>query len=290
MNLLDTIQQKYGSMSPVEKKIADYILEDPAAIINSTIIYVAAETGVSEGSISKFANMLGLRGFTQLKINLAQCTSQEDRRDATDALQLEIGSAKAYFKQMMDRANASFASTFDKLGGEIENAVQILSKANLVIVIGVGHSKSVASDIAIRLMRIGVRSYAEADPLLSQISISQLGPEDAVFAVSNSGRTKEIISAVAIAKTVGAKTIALTSHSDSPLTNLSDVSLISLSTEAAQYREPTTARLTQLMIGDAIIESLIHNLGEDGIGKLDRVVELYEEHREAVKLNRKGKR
>ncbi|MDO4548489.1 MAG: transcriptional regulator, partial [Clostridia bacterium] len=72
MNALSLIQKNYSSMSPVEKRIADCILADPEAAINATVVYISAKAEVSEGSVMNFASMLGFKGFSQMKINLAQ--------------------------------------------------------------------------------------------------------------------------------------------------------------------------------------------------------------------------
>ena len=67
MNCLSLIQQKYPGMSPVEKRIADCIMEDPQAAVNATIVYIAARAQVSEGSVINFASSLGFKGFSQMK-------------------------------------------------------------------------------------------------------------------------------------------------------------------------------------------------------------------------------
>ena len=75
---LSTIGKNYLSMTDVERKIADYILKNPNKVINMPVRQISSETGVSDGSIIKFANQVGFNGFTQLKINIAQNLSNKN--------------------------------------------------------------------------------------------------------------------------------------------------------------------------------------------------------------------
>lgn len=282
-NSLSLIKQRYPDMSPVEKRIADVILKDPGHAVNSTVVYIAAKAEVSEGSVSNFAVNLGFKGFSQMKINLAQSISNYETTDEI----VDSDTPKQILGKLIDRAVASFKSTHDAIGPELDSAVDCIAKVNRVVVVGVGHSKTVANDIAIRLMRIGIDATAEVDPLLAGIVIAQLHEGDAIIAVSSSGRTKDIISAANMAKNVGAKVIGLTSFSTSPLAKICDIVLLSLSTEAEEYREATTNRLTLLMLGDCLVESVANRLGEAAIVNLDRMVEIYEQYREEVRKDKR---
>lgn len=265
-------------MSPVEKRIADCILEDPEKAMNSPIVYIAAKAEVSEGSVVNFSNGLGYKGFSQLKISLAQSISDYNVQDEI----LKDDTPKQVMRKLIDRASASFESTYDTMGQELERAVDILFHASKIIVVGVGHSTVVASDIAIRMMRIGLPAVCETDPLLASIASTQLKENDVLFAVSGSGRTREILTVVEAAQSVGAKVIGLTSHVVSPLAKASDVALVAVSIEAQNYREATTARLTQLLICDCLIDSITNRIGDEAIMHLDKMVEIYEQHREAL--------
>lgn len=265
-------------MSAVEKRIADCILADPEEAMNSTVVYIASRAEVSEGSVINFSNMLGYKGFSQLKINLAQNISTYNAQDEI----LKDDTPKQIMRKMIDQALTSFESTYDTIGTELSRAVELLLKASRIIVVGVGSSKPIATDISIRMMRIGLLASAETDPLLASLVSAQLKENDVVFAVSHSGRTKEVLRIAEAAHSVGAKLICLTGHPNSPLASTSDVALIAVSMESKNHREATTARLTQLMISDCLIDSVANRIGDDAIVLLDKEVEVFEQHREAI--------
>ncbi|MCI8317022.1 MAG: MurR/RpiR family transcriptional regulator [Lachnospiraceae bacterium] len=278
MNCLSLIRQRYAGMSSVEKRIADCILAEPEKVMNSPLVYVAKKAKVSEGSVINFSNSLGYKGFSQLKINLAQYVSTYSVHDEVT----REDSPKQILRKLINRAIVSFESTYDTIGQELQSATDLLSKAGKIVVVGVGHSMVIAKDISIRMMWLGLPAIAETDPLLAGTMSTQMKENDVVFAVSNSGRTREVLMVAQTAHSLGVKVIGLTSYPNSPLAKLSDVTLVSVSMEAQDYRESTTARLTQLMIGDCLIDCLTNRISNEAIVYLDKRVEVYEQHRESI--------
>lgn len=278
MNCLSLIRQRYAGMSSVEKRIADCILAEPEKVMNSPLVYVAKKAKVSEGSVINFSNSLGYKGFSQLKINLAQYVSTYSVHDEVT----REDSPKQILRKLINRAIVSFESTYDTIGQELQSATDLLSKAGKIVVVGVGHSMVIAKDISIRMMWLGLPAIAETDPLLAGTMSTQMKENDVIFAVSNSGRTREVLMVAQTAHSLGVKVIGLTSYPSSPLAKLSDVTLVSVSMEAQDYRESTTARLTQLMIGDCLIDCLTNRISNEAIVYLDKRVEVYEQHRESI--------
>ena len=278
MNCLSLIRQRYAGMSSIEKRIADCILAEPEKVMNSPLVYVAKKAKVSEGSVINISNSLGYKGFSQLKINLAQYVSTYSVHDEVT----REDSPKQILRKLINRAIVSFESTYDTIGQELQSATDLLSKAGKIVVVGVGHSMVIAKDISIRMMWLGLPAIAETDPLLAGTMSTQMKENDVVFAVSNSGRTREVLMVAQTAHSLGVKVIGLTSYPNSPLAKLSDVTLVSVSMEAQDYRESTTARLTQLMIGDCLIDCLTNRISNEAIVYLDKRVEVYEQHRESI--------
>ena len=83
---------------------------------------------------------------------------------------------------------------------KIEQAVDVLSRAENILILGVGASGTIAEDFYIRLMRIGFRAVSLTDSHLMQIQASLCMPNTAVIAISHTGKTCEIVSAVRTAK------------------------------------------------------------------------------------------
>lgn len=68
---LHRIQTMYSEFSAKERKIADYILENPQRLVHSTINQVADQLLVADATVFRFCKRIGFSGFQALKIALA---------------------------------------------------------------------------------------------------------------------------------------------------------------------------------------------------------------------------
>ncbi len=105
---------------------------------------------------------------------------------------------------------------------EVEKFIDLLVSTyesnRKVLVIGAGRSGLVGKAFAMRLMHLGFSVY-----VLGETIVPSLSPGDVVVAISGSGRTKLVVTASEVAKSVGAKVVALTTFLDSPLSKLADL-------------------------------------------------------------------
>jgi RpiR family transcriptional regulator, repressor of rpiB and als operon len=108
------------------------------------------------------------------------------------------------------------------------------------------------SNVAHKFLRVGVRASVFDDTHMMAMSASLLKGDDLVLAFSHSGRTASILEAVQIARSNGAKIIAITNYGSSPLADLSDVVLCSTALGSPLTSENAAARIAQLNIMDAV--------------------------------------
>ncbi len=59
-------------MGSAEKRIADWLIENPGEIISLSIVDLAEKCKCGEATIVRFAKRLGFSGYQELKISLAQ--------------------------------------------------------------------------------------------------------------------------------------------------------------------------------------------------------------------------
>lgn len=102
---------------------------------------------------------------------------------------------------------------------EIINMLDVIINAreNKILLLGTGRSGFVGRAFALRLMHLGFNVYVSGETITPALS-----PDDLVLAISGSGTTTTVVAQAEVAKSVGTKIIALTSHQDSPLAKLAD--------------------------------------------------------------------
>lgn len=278
-NALSLLKQKMSAMTPVETKIASCILEKPEMVINETITHLAQRAGTSSGSVANFAVSQGFRGFSDMKIQIAQSleNAQKPAFDGVDA----GDDPRAAMQKIILAAQTAFKDTLDAVDDELAQAAQLLMGARRIEIYAGGSSLPVGQDVHYRLMRLGLPAVILPDPLLACMSAAQLTQRDVALAISHKGRTRNTLTAAEMAKRRGAKVLALTSFHESPLAAISDVCLVSVSGEAEADREAVISRLTQLVIVDSLCAYIAAQRGPEAVEYLDNEIEVLEQYRKS---------
>lgn len=275
--ILPLLRSRLPSMTPAESRIASCILADPGTVVNETISHLAARAGTSIGSVANFSVSMGFRGFSDMKIRLAQ-SMETEARPSFDGVNAGDDPRLA-MEKIIRAAEASFHDTLRTAGDSLDRAARLLVCARRIEIYAGGSSLPVGQDVHYRLMRMGLPAVIIPDPILAGISASQLGEGDLALAISHMGRTESTLAAVRAARQHGARVLGLTSCAESPLARISDVCLVSVSTEAAEGREAVVSRLTQLVIADSLCAYISAQRGTETIQFLDNEIEVLEQYR-----------
>ena len=268
-NVYAAIQSQYSTLSKVGKRIADYILADPVHITSISIQQMAAELDIAESSIIRFCKIVGCAGFSEVKLLLAKYSPKSVRtifEDLSETDSISTISENVFSRNIDTLERALQLLDFEK----IEQAVGVLSRAENILILGVGASGTIAEDFYIRLMRIGIRAVALTDSHLMQIQASQCGPDTAVIAISHTGKTREIVSAVRTARECGAPTIGITGYPDTPLKEVSNICLELYSPEQL-FVSP---RVAQFSLIDTLYVSLAIRRKDSVVQNIERMNEV----------------
>ncbi|MBE3606654.1 KpsF/GutQ family sugar-phosphate isomerase [Campylobacter sp. RM13119] len=148
----------------------------------------------------------------------------------------------------------------DKLGAEIENAVNLIhSIKGKVIITGVGKSGHIGAKIAATLASTGTSSFFLHPTEAMHGDLGMIGKDDLVLAISFSGESDELIKILPHVKRFGVKIIGMTKNLDSSLGKFSDVVLaLDIVGEACPLNAaPTTSTTLTLALGDALAVCLM---------------------------------
>ncbi|OYX65777.1 MAG: transcriptional regulator [Sphingomonadales bacterium 32-64-17] len=254
-NALGRIRIAQPGMAKSAQRIARFILERPEDVVGMSVTELAEATEVSEGSVINFCRSIGLSGFQQMKLSLAQETVQPvqfihedlDREDDVETI------CRKVFHSGM-QALRDTLSVLDPTS--LMRAVEVVRAAKRVEVYGIGSSAPIAEDTQYRMLRIGLDVRAVTDSHVQAISASRCDPDVAVLTISHSGATHETVAATRLAKEAGAKTIVITNFARSPIQAHADVLLFTMARETRFRTEAMTSRIAQLCVVDALIAAL----------------------------------
>jgi len=278
--MLSRIRVALDSLNPAERRVGDIVLEQPGQIVHLAIAELAALADVSEGTVVRFCNSVGCRGFQALKLAIAA-----DLAQPTAVLQEDISPADASDAALV--AQKVFASDILALQDTLKlldppalmRAVKAIESASELAFFAVGSSYAVAYDAAGRFKRIGLRAHAELDAHF-QLVVASLLPSSAVaIAISHSGVSREPVECLALARARRATTIAVTARHPSPLTKHADIVLLTMSTETRYREEAMASRIAQLSLLDSLYVTVAIRRPEASLDALRGTSEALTGHR-----------
>lgn len=263
MGCLVTISHNLNYFSPVERKIATYILDNTEALKDLSSQELAKELNVSQSGIIKFAQKLGFKGFPALKLAVSEEIGRHQILNQDTALHLhnEITSDDSLLviaeKLLLEKQRA-LRETMNAIQPEtFQLVVQEMRKAKRIQIAGLGGSMLTAKDLTYKLLKIGMPIVSEIDSHV-QLTVAQtLGPGDVLLAISYSGERREVLLAADVAKQNGATIIALTSLGNNKLATLADHVLHSVADETKWRSSSISSRSAQNAITDLLFICLV---------------------------------
>lgn len=238
-------QRLMDEMTESERRVGAYFADHPDSARKS-INEVIESSKLGYGTVIRFCQKLGCRGFQEFKVLMAR-----DMAAARPDDEMAEGDG---FDAIYNRAKNDVSSTAQRLDAqEVKKAAQCLVAANRVLCIGVASSAPLALSLDWKIKRCGITSSFVSDGYVMAVEAALLRPGDAIVAVSSSGVTKDIVSAARLARDAGATVIAVTNFTKTPLVDAAHIRLI-----ASVACDPLLAEVPMLVAGEVVFEVLIH--------------------------------
>ncbi len=170
---------------------------------------------------------------------------------AREVLRIEADAVAA----MIPRLDATFAAA----------CRLILDCRGRIVVSGIGKSGHIARKLAATLASTGTPAFFVHPAEASHGDLGMVTRDDVFIALSYSGRTDELLAIVAPVKRQGARMIAITGDTGSPLALEADVHLDArVDKEACPLNlAPTASTTTAMALGDALAVALLDARGFD---------------------------
>lgn len=205
--LLLKIHQLLPDMNATERKIADYVLEQPYELIQLPLRELASAIGVSQAAWVRFFKLLGFSGLKEVKQAISSSLLPEKAEEEEGAVYGDIigfDSQDQLFRSLVEQEIRSLRETAQILDySQLEKAAHAIRTASRVAFFGVGASGLVALDALHKFARIGIHVAACMDLHLQLTVASTLQKGDVAVLISHSGRTKDTLDILETAKKKG---------------------------------------------------------------------------------------
>ncbi|HEY5756243.1 MAG TPA: MurR/RpiR family transcriptional regulator, partial [Steroidobacter sp.] len=175
MSSLVKIRAERDQMSAIERRIADFMLENAHLLRDYSSQQLADALQISQSSVVKFSQKLGFKGYPDLKYSIGEAVA----RSSSDA------PVKAAAKSTRSAVQESLAETLWQSKsraeeetrlindpGTLNEIATLLNRAPKVFCFGVGEDGIAAQAFAQRLALLGTLTVHHTDAVLMMASIS----------------------------------------------------------------------------------------------------------------------
>lgn len=284
MSTFTKIKAIKSSFSTSELKLAKFALDSPNAIRELSSQELANVTGVSQSSVVKFSQKLGYKGYPAFKLGIIDALNNAT---TSENLHGKI-TISDNFAQMSQKLLSSKVSVLNETLALNEESVffeaeQALMAARRIVICGVGGSSLVGKDFAYKLQKLGMMAIQEPDSHAQLALVATLNSSDLVFAISESGSTKEIVNIVHQAKMNKCKVISTTRFGNTPISDMADIKLHSIADEEARLSS-ILSRTSQEFIIDILFIAITQTsrAGRQILEKTNASVNKYKDLPESV--------
>ncbi|WP_052121296.1 MurR/RpiR family transcriptional regulator [Inquilinus limosus] len=278
VDIVSRLRRMEASLRPSEQRVAEAVLADPGFATRASIAELARRAQVSEPSVTRFCRALGCDSVRDFKVRLAQnlavASPYLERRPPSDAT--GAGAPPDDVAQLADRVLDSVIEAVTAVRNQLDpqplrQAIEAIARARRLDIYGVGGgSHAVGFDAYLRFFRLDLPTDFHADAQLQRMSAATLGPGDCVLAICNSGRFRDLVESVEIARQYGATTVALT-RADTPLARAADIVLAAAPPEDSDIFKPTASRLAHMAVIDVVATGVAMRRGPSALESLRRV-------------------
>jgi RpiR family carbohydrate utilization transcriptional regulator len=268
--MLDRIRAAIPALPPAEQRVAKVLLADARSFATLPVTEIAERAHVSKPTVVRFCRSVGYDGLADFKLKLAGSVNEGvpfvhravDEDDKTSDLVVKV----------VDNAVAALLRYRNAAAHQaMEQAIAALAEAGAagrrIEFYGVGNSGIVAQDAKHKFFRLGVHAEAVSDGHVQVMSATMLREGDCAVIISNSGRSRDLLDVLEIARRKGATVVVITA-SGSPLANEAmagrpgrHILLAADHPEDADRYSPMVSRLLHLLIIDILTTGVALRLG-----------------------------
>ncbi|MCS0672523.1 MurR/RpiR family transcriptional regulator [Cytobacillus firmus] len=221
------IKESYSSLSPGQRKAAEFIMEHADEAVLLTAFQVGKNAGVSETTVIRLAYALGFSGYSQMQDRIRKEWLAGKQMDYfEDDSSIENAAKENLFRRVIDQERKILRQLLDQVDErEIWKAIDALIRADRVYVGGFGSSFAAAYWFYYALKQIRGNVYISSPNGFLPEDVCDLTDQSAVVIFSFPRYRKEAISLASFAERQDSGIIAITDRQLSPIGQLAAVTL-----------------------------------------------------------------
>lgn len=233
------IRSERDRMSAIERRIADFIVENAQLLRDYSSQQLANALGISQSSVVKFCQKLGFKGYPDLKLAISEAVIRADSNGGAQSSQEAAPAAAAQGHGLwLRKSEAEEATRLINPPGTLTAVADAIGRASTVFIIGLGEDDLHARALALRLAQLGILTVHNFDAAHMTASLSAARPDDVLLAFSEHGLQPALCQLARHMRSQRGKVVTITRHSANALRALADLALLVSAHDERAHIEP----------------------------------------------------
>lgn len=255
-DLLLRIESSMPFLSKAEKKVGEYILNNPKKITSMSTQSLSQACEVSEPTLIRFTRKLGFNGYKEFKLQLSANVVSHQLENTPVRVDINDSAIEIYEK-LTAFTIASLKSTANTIdGNDLETAANYIylasQKKKQIFLSGMGASTVLVKEFQIKMMRLNIQTIFYEDIHLRLEACTNLKKDDLFICFTTLGSSIENYELIDIAHKKEAKIIVVTQYGNTKIAEKADITLYTSIIENNLRLASQTSIVLQSMVIDAL--------------------------------------
>jgi len=234
------IRSERDRMSAIERRIADFVLENAHLLRDYSSQQLANALGISQSSVVKFCQKLGFKGYPDLKLSINEAVVRADNGNVNGNGVAARPEDESQQDQNLWQRKSEAEETTRLINPPqaLVAAAEAIGRARTVFIIGLGEDDIHARAFALRLALLGILTVHNFDPAHMTASLSAAAPDDVLLVFSEHGMQPALCQLCRYQREQRGKVVSITRHSSNALRAHADIPLLVSAHDERQHIEP----------------------------------------------------
>lgn len=271
MDLYHVLTDEEGRLSGLDRKLAQFVLQDVDFVVHSSIADLAARAGVSPPSVTRFCRHIGCAGFSDFKVQLARMSYVGLRYLRPE---VPTSTPEEVAEDIVTKAQNALFQLHQQLDPALLNrAAQMLRGADFILAFGSGgNSSMISNELHNRLFRLGCNIHSSNDRAMDLMLAAGAAPGTVAIVSSMTGRDMDLVRCLDLMGQREIPTIALT-QSGSPVSRAATLAIPVDLPEGRNVFRPTSTRYAYLAVVDILANLVAYADRPRAVSVLRRIKE-----------------
>jgi len=240
MSPLLKIRAERDQMSAIERRIADFIVENAQLLRDYSSQQLANALKISQSSVVKFSQKLGFKGYPDLKYSIGESIARGDAGEVNGTAELPRDDPHAALAESLwqSKAQAEQETRLINPPQLLDEIAAAIGSAGKVFIIGLGEDGIPARAFALRLSLLDVLAVHHFDAVLMAANLATAGAGDVLLLFSELGEQPALGKLSRQFRERGGVVITVTRHSANPLRAHANLALLVSAHDERTHIEP----------------------------------------------------